>query len=117
MTRQSRPAKKRPGSPRTKPRVVKGTPSVALTREQFRQRFLAHYYDPAFARAAADMRAADLDALLEVAWDAYHEYRKSPRTRRAGAAFADPDFQLPLEWLATRAAIQKAERRQRNRRS
>ena len=118
MTRQSRPAKKRAGSPRTKsPRVVKGTPSVALTREEFRERFLAHYYDPAFARAAADMRAADLDALLDVAWDAYHEYRKSPRTRRAGAAFADPDFQLPLEWLSTRAAIQKAERRQRNRRS
>jgi multimeric flavodoxin WrbA len=117
MTRQSRPAKKRAGSPRTKPRVVKGTPSVALTREEFRERFLAHYYDPAFARAAADMLAADLDALLDVAWDAYHEYRKSPRTRCAGAAFADPDFQLPLEWLATRAAIQKAERRQRNRRS
>jgi len=40
MTPKSRPAKKRARSLRTsKPRVVKGTPSVALTREQFRERF------------------------------------------------------------------------------
>ena len=113
MTPKSRPAKTRVGSPRTrKPRVVKGAPSVALTREQFRQRFLARFYDPAFSHPDADEA---LDALVESAWDAYRSYRKSPRTRRAGAGFADPECDLPLEWLATRAAIRAAERRQKRR--
>jgi multimeric flavodoxin WrbA len=105
------------GTTSRKPRVVKGAPSVALTREQFRQRFLARFYDPAFAARAGGDREhlAHLDALLDVAWEAYHEYRKSPRTRRAGADFADPECELPIEWLATRAAIRKAERRQRQR--
>ena len=99
-----------------KPRVVKGSPSVALTREQFRERFVARFYDPAFEAAVADPDgAAHLDALIDVAWDAYHEYRKSPRTRRAGKGFADPDFELATEWLAARDAVRDAERRHKRR--
>ncbi|MDQ3069623.1 MAG: flavodoxin family protein [Acidobacteriota bacterium] len=90
------------------PRVRKGQGSVKLTREEFERRMRERFYDPAF-----DTVAAEIDAVVEVAWKNYHEYRKSPRTRRAGAGFADPTFELPVEWLAARAAVQKAEREQK----
>src|SRR5207249_4311313 len=37
-----------------------------------------------------------------------------PRTRKAGPGFADPEFELPIEWLDARAAVLLAERRQRD---
>ena len=95
-----------------KPRVVKGMPSVALSRAEFEERFRQRFYDPAFAPLAPQ-----LDQVLEVAWKSYDEYRKSPRTRRAGRGFADPEFELPIEWLATRKAIRDAQRVQRSKRS
>jgi len=52
--------------------------------------------------------------VFERAWDGYIKYRKSPRTQSAGAAFADPSFALPVEWLDTRRLIQEAEKRQRD---
>lgn len=94
------------------PRVVRGSPSVQLSRREFRARFLQRFADPAFA----DVRS-ELEAVIEVAWQAYRDYRKSPRVRRAGADFADPDFELPREWLAARKAIRAAERVQRKRSS
>ena len=84
-------------------------PSVALTKAEFVRRFRARFYDPAFAREGDAIAAA-----AEVAWEAYQADRKSPRTKPAGAEFADPEFELPLEWLATRRAVHEAERRQRD---
>ncbi|MBI4274771.1 MAG: flavodoxin family protein [Rhizobiales bacterium] len=89
--------------------VRKGMPSVALSREEFTKRFWAKFYDPEF-----EALKPQLDKIAATAWKAYHEYHKSPRTRRAGAGFADPDFKLPVEWLETREAIQAAEKRQKN---
>jgi multimeric flavodoxin WrbA len=80
-------------------------PSVELTREEFERRIRARHYDPAFAGVATE-----LDAIIEIAWQAYHEHRKSPRTRKAGPEFADADYDLSLEWLAARDAIRAAER-------
>jgi multimeric flavodoxin WrbA len=94
------------------PRVRTGTPSVALTKAEFTARFRARFADPAFEREDAAVAAA-----AETAWEAYREDRKSPRTRRAGAGFADPGFDLPVEWLDTRRAIHAAERAQRDSRS
>jgi multimeric flavodoxin WrbA len=102
-------AKSRPGR---SPRVVRGMESVALTRQEFRERFLQRFHDPAFEAVASQVAAA-----LDVAWEAYREYRKNPRTQPAGKAFADPGFELPLEWLETRRQIQAAARRHGNRRS
>src|SRR5205085_2381507 len=79
------------------PRVRTGMPSVALTKAEFVKRFRARFYDPAFEREGEAIAAA-----AEVAWNAYQGDRKSPRTKPAGAGFADPTFELPLEWLATR---------------
>jgi multimeric flavodoxin WrbA len=85
------------------------TEYVPLTREEFRRRFFERFYDPAF-----DDVQAELEKIFERAWDGYIQYRKSPRTRPAGAGFADPAFELPLEWLETGRAIREAEKRQRD---
>src|ERR1700730_6466012 len=90
-------------------KVRKGMPSVQLTKAEFAERMRNRFYDPAF-----DPLKPRIEAIVDTAWRAYDEYRKSPRTRRAGAAFADPDAELPTEWLATRRVIRAAERRQKD---
>jgi multimeric flavodoxin WrbA len=93
--------------PRIKVRT--GMPSVQLTREEYEKRMRARFYDPEF-----DALKPEIDRIIATAWKTYDEYRKSPRTRRAGKGFADPDFELPIEWLETRATVQAAEKRQKN---
>jgi multimeric flavodoxin WrbA len=92
-----------------KPEVRKQEQYVPLTREQFRSRFYERYYDPAF-----DQVKPELEKVLELAWDGYIRYRKSPRSRVAGPEFSKPERTIPVEWLNTRAAIQAAERRQKD---
>ena len=96
----------------TNPRVVKGMASVQLAHDEFVRRFRERYYDPTF-----DQRDATIEALAEVEWRNYDEYHKSPRTRPAGKGFADPKFELAVEWLAARDAVRKAEAKQKRRRS
>jgi multimeric flavodoxin WrbA len=89
-----------------RPTIRKGAPSVALSREQFRERFRARFADPAYEAVAAE-----LDAVEQVAWDAYAAHRKAPRTRPAGPGFVDPSYQLSVDWLAARDAIHAAQAR------
>ncbi|MBM2804654.1 MAG: NADPH-dependent reductase [Deltaproteobacteria bacterium] len=91
------------------PTVRRQSKYVALTKEQFRERFFARFYDPAF-----DEVKAELEKVFEKAWDGYIVYRKSPRKRTAGKGFADAKFELPMEWLDTRAKVQAAEKRQKD---
>ncbi len=92
-----------------KVRVRKGMPSVQIGRAEFARRYRAPFYDPAF-----DRLQPEIDRLAAAAWDAYDEYRKSPRTRPAGTGFAYPDYELPLEWFEARDAIERAARRRKN---
>jgi multimeric flavodoxin WrbA len=92
--------------------VRKGMPSVQLDKEEFRKRFLAKFYDPAF-----EPLARQLDTIAETAWVTYDEYHKSPRTRKAGKDFANPDFDAPIEWLQTRDNVRAAEIVQKSRKS
>ena len=94
------------------PTVRHQTKYVPLTKEQFRQRFFARFYDPAF-----DSVKSELEKVCAKAWDGYIVYRKSPRKKPAGQGFADAKFALPVEWLDTRANIQAAEKRQKDRKS
>ena len=91
------------------PRVRKGQGDVKLTREEFERRIGERFYDPVF-----DAVREDIARVIDVAWNGYDEYRKSPRTAKAGPGFHDPDYELPIEWLAARAAILAAEERQKN---
>jgi multimeric flavodoxin WrbA len=99
-----------PKSPTRKTRPRKGQGSVQLSRLEFIRRLRERFYDPAFR-----VHEIEFERLAEVAWDGYNDYRKSPIRRRAGVAFKDPDYPLPVEWLDTRQAIIAAGRRQRNR--
>ena len=91
------------------PAVRRQTKWVPLTKAQFRDRFYQKFYDPDYGKVAAE-----LEKVFEVAWDGYIQYRKSPRKQAAGAGYADPKMQLPVEWLQTRAAIDAAEKRQKD---
>lgn len=86
--------------------VRKGMPPVKLSREAFERRYRSQFVDPAFLPLRRE-----LDAIVAAAWDAYSHSRKAPVTRKAGAGFADPDYDLAVDWLAARASILEAQRR------
>lgn len=91
------------------PAIRKGMPSVQLTREQFAQRMRELFYDPAF-----EPLKGEIDKIVEVSWRAYDEYRKAPRTQKAGPGYADPDYELSVAWVEASRRIQEAERRQKD---
>lgn len=91
----------------TEPR--RGTPDPNLGETEFKRRFLSAYLDPAF-----ETLKAELDRIAQAAWDGYSHGRKSPRTRKAGAGYADPDYDLAVDWVAAREAVRLAQRQHEN---
>ena len=89
--------------------VRKGMPSVELSREEFSRRFRRRFYDPAF-----DGSEREIATLEAIAWDGYSNSRKSPRTQAAGPGYADPSYQLSVEWIETRGQILVEQDRQKN---
>ena len=85
--------------------IRKGQAPAVLTRDQFHQRFIESYLDPAF-RAEDDA----ISRVEAIAWQAYEEGRKAPITRKAGAGFADPDYDMSVEWLETKSRIDQAQK-------
>ncbi|HVW91065.1 MAG TPA: flavodoxin family protein [Devosia sp.] len=92
--------------PREAPSPRTGTPPVKLSREEFTRRFLSQFIDPAF-----DGLGDELQRVAAAAWDGYAASRKSPRTHKAGAGFADPDYDLADDWRAAKAAVDAAQAR------
>ena len=88
------------------PDVRKGMPPVKLSRDEFEKRYRRRFIDPAF-----EPLGKEIDAIIAAAWDAYSRSRKAPLTRKAGAGFADPDYEIAIDWLSTRDAINQAQRR------
>jgi len=82
------------------PRVRTGQTPTELSKSEFLLRWRQRFYDPAF-----DSREEELKSLAEIAWQNYRESRKSPRTRKAGPGFADPECELSVEWLDARDKI------------
>jgi len=81
----------------------KGLPSVHLTEDQFRARVRERFVDPAFRTIDPE-----IDLVTRIARDAYEEGRKSPNTRKAGAGYHDPDYELSVEWIEASARIAAA---------
>jgi len=92
-----------------KPRVVKEMPSVELDHAEFERRLRARFQDPCFETVEPELRA-----VIDAAWRSYSANHKSPRTRKAGPEFADPDYDLSIDWLAARDAIRAAETQHRD---
>ena len=66
------------------PAVRTGQGDVKLSREEFERRLRERFSDPGF-----DAIPHGVQDVVDVAWKAYDEYHKSPRTRKAGPGFAD----------------------------
>src|SRR6266566_1959636 len=86
--------------------IRKGMPSVELSREEFEKRYRSRFADPAFKPLQRE-----LEAIIAAAWDAYSNSRKAPLTRKAGPGFADPDYDIAVDWLKARDAIEQAQQR------
>jgi multimeric flavodoxin WrbA len=88
------------------PDVRKGMPPVKLPRDEFERRYRSRFVDPVFAPLRRE-----LDAIIAAAWDAYSHSRKAPMTRKAGPGFADPEYEISVDWLAAHEAVLAAQRR------
>ena len=86
--------------------IRKGQAPEMHDREAFRDRFMQSFFDPAF-----EVERAAIDRLEAIAWQAYCEGRKAPRTEKAGPGFADPDYDLSVEWAETRRRLLAAQAR------
>lgn len=84
--------------------IRKGQSPAQLDRAAFSERFRASFFDPVFR---AEDRA--ISRLERLAWDAYTEGRKAPVTRKAGAGYADPDYDLSCDWIATKKKLDDAQ--------
>ena len=89
--------------------VRKQNKYVPLTKKAFRARFDQQFFDPAY-----DQARAELDKVFEIAWDGYIQSRKAPRTKPAGPKYADPTYQLSVEWSQAKHAVEAAARRHRD---
>lgn len=94
------------------PKPREGQAPSQLSRVEFRTRFTGRFADPLYAPAEGSVQA--LEAL---AYRAYDAGRKTPVTRKAGPGFADPDYELSVEWLGTRDRLLAAARKQRAKRT
>jgi multimeric flavodoxin WrbA len=88
------------------PDIRKGMPDVRLSREEFERRYRSRFADPVFQPLQRQ-----LDTIIAAAWDGYSNSRKAPATRKAGEGFADPDYDISVDWLAAREAVLSAQRR------
>ncbi len=88
------------------PDVREDSEYAPLTKKEFRARFYEQYYDPAF-----QVVKEELERVFEIAWDGYISYRKSPIEKKAGKSFANPNFELPVEWLNTFHEIKQAQKK------
>ena len=86
--------------------VRKGMPSARITRDEFSRRMRKSFADPAF-----DTLQDEIDRVIAAAWDGYSNSRKSPRTRKAGPGFSDPNYDLAIDWINARTAIKEAQQR------
>ena len=89
-----------------KPDVRTGQAPPPHPRELFRERFRARFLDPAY-----QVEQEAISRLEAIAWDAYIDGRKAPFTRKAGAEFLDPNYDLSVEWYETRNKLLAAQQK------
>src|SRR5450755_559292 len=85
-------------------KIRKGQAPAQLSRIQFHDRFAQSFKDPMFAPEEAALARVE-----DVAWEAYKHSRKTPITEKAGKGYADPAYDLSVEWAGTSARLRKAD--------
>ena len=88
--------------------VRKGQAPAKLNRDEFHLVFSRDFYDPAYQAVARELAAVE-----EVAWKAYVDSHKAPVTVKAGPGFADPDYDLSIEWKEAHDRLRAAQARQK----
>lgn len=96
-------------SSRAIPAPRTGQGSGHLDRATFGERFRQSFADPNFISAQSHIAV-----LEDIAWQNYQAGRKAPQTRAAGVGYANPDYEIAIEWLDTKAAIDAAKHTQQN---
>lgn len=91
------------------PTPRKGQAPAMLERDAFHLQFHRSYMDPAFEKVGAELAAIE-----EVAWANYRDSHKAPVTVKAGPGFADPDYELSVQWKDARDRLLAAEARQKD---
>jgi multimeric flavodoxin WrbA len=89
--------------------VRKGQAPARLDRKEFHLRFRRNFTDPRF-----DTLREELAKLEDLAWQNFSEGRKAPETVAAGPGYADPGYQLSVEWKATAERLRAAEQVQKD---
>lgn len=89
--------------------VRKGQAPEKLDRDEFRLVFSRNFFDPAYEAVGKELAAVE-----EVAWQTYVNSHKSPVTVKAGPGFADPDYDLSIEWKEAHDKLLAAEARQKD---
>ncbi len=87
----------------------KGQAPAVLERDEFHLEFRRSFVDPTF-----DAVQSEIAKIEQVAWENYINGHKAPITAKAGPEFADPDYDLSVEWKATRDRLIAAESRQKD---
>lgn len=87
------------------PKARKSHSEWKLERNEFKKRFTNGYKDPWF-----DNHRDKIDELEEIAWKAYCEGRKAPITQKAGPSYKNPDYELSVDWIAAKNAIEEAQK-------
>ncbi len=91
------------------PEVRRGQAPQPLARQEFHLQFMRSFADPRFEPLNAALAQVE-----EVAWQNYQEGRKAPVTQKAGSEFADPDYDLSVDWKAARDRLLAAEKKQKD---
>jgi multimeric flavodoxin WrbA len=91
------------------PKPRKEMPPRKLDHGAFSARFKAQFPGDAFGPLQAE-----LDRITEAAWQEYDAGNKAPRTRKAGPGYADPDYDLAIDWIEAKGAIERAAERHKD---
>jgi multimeric flavodoxin WrbA len=86
------------------PKARKSNENWKIERNEFKKRFDHSFVDPWF-----NNHRDKIAELEEIAWKAYEKGRKAPVTMKAGAKYKDPDYDLSVEWINARKAIDEAQ--------
>jgi len=89
--------------------VRKGQAPAKLNRDEFHLRFMRKFYDPAYEAVSRELASVE-----EIAWKNYIASHKAPITVKAGPGFADPDYDLSVEWKEAHDRLLAAEARQKD---
>ena len=91
----------------TKPRTGQAPPP--LGRDEFHLEFRRSFADPSFNQVKEALAQVE-----QIAWTNYIEGHKAPLKEKAGPTFADPDYDMSVEWKASSKRLAELDLLQKN---